>query len=192
MLTVNQIYKDLIALTKTALQSQGLNWQVIQTYQQTMGNFKPPFVMLHRLTTSNYGFQFGKDKTVTQNGVHIPKHTENQIEIQTYQIEACYRRSPKETVATITGADVVRVIARWFMSDAGIQAVREKGYNILRISEVAEEYYTEVNDIYQVNPHFKMQLVALQTDETNANKINGFIGNIIEVEQLKNRQQGGQ
>ena len=45
MLTVNQIYKDLIALIKVALQSQSLNWQVIQSYQQTMGNIKPPFVI---------------------------------------------------------------------------------------------------------------------------------------------------
>lgn len=181
MLTVNQIYKDLIALTKTALQSQGLNWQVIQTYQQTMGNFQPPFVMLHRLTTSNYGFQYGKDKDIAGSS----KHTENQIEIQTYQIEACYRRKPSDNHTSITGADVVRIIARWFMSDAGIQAVREKGYNILRITEVAEEFYTEVNDIYQVNPHFKMQLVALQTDQTTAHKITGYIGKVKEVEQLK-------
>ena len=186
MLTVNQIYKDLIALTKTALQSQSLNWQVIQTYQQTMGNFQPPFVMLHRLTTSNYGFQFGKDKTVN----NTPKHNENQIEIQTYQIEACYRRKLNETNTTITGADVVRIIARWFMSDTGTQAVRKKGYNILRISEVAEEYYQDVNENFQINPYFRMQLVALQTDETNTNKIDGFAGNIKEVEQLKNEQEG--
>lgn len=75
------------------------------------------------------------------------------------------------------------------MSDTGIQAVREKGYNILRITEVAEEYYTEINDIYQVNPHFKMELVALQTDETNSNKITGFVGNVKEVEQLKYEQE---
>lgn len=185
MLTVNQIYKDLIALTKTALQSQGLNWQVIQAYQQTMGNFQPPFVMLHRLTTTNYGFQFGKDKDVAGS----PKHTENQVEIQTYQIEACYRRKSSDNYTTITGADVVRIIARWFMSDAGIQAVREKGYNILRITEVSEEFYTEVNDIYQVNPHFKMQLVALQTDQAPENKIKGFIGKVKEVEQLKHEEE---
>lgn len=181
MLTVNQIYKDLIALIKTALTSQGLNWQVIQTYQQTMGNIKPPFVMLHRLTTSNYGFQYGKDKDVAG----TPKHTENQIEIQTYQIEACYIRKSSDTVASITGADVVRIIARWFMSDVGIQAVRSKGYNILRISEVAEEYYKQVNDIYQVNPHFRLELVALQTDEAPENKIDGFIGEVKAVEHLK-------
>lgn len=185
MLTVNQIYKDLIALIKTALTSQGLNWQVIQTYQQTMGNFQPPFVMLHRLTTSNYGFQYSKDKTVSEQGVEIPKHTENQVEIQTYQIEACYRRKANDNVSTITGADVVRIIARWFMSDTGIQEVRSKGYNILRISEVAEEYYKQVNDIYQVNPHFRLELVALQTDEAPANKIDGFIGKVKAVEHLK-------
>ena len=89
MLTVNQIYKDLISLIELALQSQGLNWQVIQTYQQSMGNIKPPFVMLHRLTTSNYGFQYGKDKDI----LNVPTHTENQVEIQTYQIEANYRRT---------------------------------------------------------------------------------------------------
>ena len=185
MLTVNQIYKDLIALTKTALQSQGLNWQVIQTYQQTMGNFQPPFVMLHRLTTTNYGFQYGKDKAVN----NTPKHTENQIEIQTYQIEACYRRKSNDNNKTITGADVVRIIARWFMSDTGTQAVREKGYNILRISEVAEEYYQDVNENFQINPYFRMQLVALQTDEANTNTIDGFVGNIKEVEQLKYEQE---
>lgn len=189
MLTVNQIYKDLIAMIKSALQSQNLNWQVIQTYQQTMGNLKPPFIMLHRLTTSNYGFQYSKDKTVSEQGVEIPSHTENQVEIQTYQIEACYRRNTKDTVSTITGADVVRIIARWFMSDIGTKALRDKGYDILRISEVAEEYYPDINEKFQVNPHFRMQLVALQTDETQTNKLDGFIGEIKAVEYLKEEEQ---
>lgn len=189
MLTVNQIYKDLITLTKTALQSQGLNWQVIQAYQQTMGNFQPPFVMVHRLTTSNYGFQHSKDKTVNEQGVEIPKHTEIQKEIQTYQIEACYRRSSKETASTITGADVVRVIARWFMGDVGLQAIRDKGYDVLRITDVAEEYYKDVNDKFQVNPHFKMQLVVEQTDETPTHKLNGFVGTIKAVDYLKEEEQ---
>ena len=92
MLTVNQIYKDLIALIKVALQSQSLNWQVIQSYQQTMGNIKPPFVMLHRLTTSNYGFQYGKDYTENNQS----KHSENQYEIQTYQIDAVYQRKTSD------------------------------------------------------------------------------------------------
>ena len=181
MLTVNQTYKDLIALIKQALQSQSLNWQVIQSYQATMGNIKPPFVMLHRLTTSNYGFQFGKDKMVA----NAPTHTENQIEIQSYQIEANYVRSAKDNATTITGADVVRVIASWFMSDTGIQAVRSKGYNVLRVSEVAEEYYRNISEIYQVNPHFRLELVALQSYSSPTNKISGVIGNVKEVEQLK-------
>lgn len=184
MLTVNQIYKDLIAMIKTALQSQDLNWQVIQTYQQTMGNLKPPFIMLHRLTATNYGFQYSKDYTVTgQTTQH--KHSENQIEILKFQIEAYKPRSARDTENTITAADVVRAISRWFMSDTGIQAVRAKGYNVLRVTEVVEEYYKEVNDIYQVNPHFKMDLVTLQTDVTGSKKIDGFIGKVKEVEQLK-------
>ena len=85
MLTVNQIYKDLISMIQTALQSHSLNWQVIQTYQQTMGNLKAPFIMLHRLTSSNYGFQYGKDYTTN----NLSKHSENQIErpcIETFGI----------------------------------------------------------------------------------------------------------
>ena len=181
MLTVNQAYKDLISLIKVALQSQGLNWQVIQTYQQSMGNIKPPFVMLHRLTTTNYGFQFGKDKDI----LNVPTHTENQVEIQTYQIEANYRRTAKDNAETITGADVVRIIASWFQSDTGIQAVRNKGYNILRVSEVAEEYYKDVNEIYQVNPHFRLELIALQSYASQTNKISSFAGRLKEAEQLK-------
>ena len=129
LLTVNQIYKDLIAMIKTALQSYSLNWQVIQTYQQTMGNLKPPFVMLHRLTATNYGFQYGKDFESTNGS----KHSENQVEILTFQIEAFRPRTEKDKANTITGADVVRLLARWFMSDLGIQTVRSKGYNILRV-----------------------------------------------------------
>lgn len=181
MLTVNQVYKDLIALIKQALVSNNLNWQVIQGYQQTMGNIKPPFVMLHRLTSTNHGFQFGKDKDVAG----TPTHTENQIEIQHYQIEANYVRSAKDNASTITGADVVRIIASWFMSDTGIQAVRSKGYNVLRVSEVVEEYYKNISDIYQVNPHFMLDLVALQSYSSQTNKISGFAGNVKEVEQLK-------
>lgn len=177
MITVNQIYKDLISLIKVALQSQGLNWQVIQTYQQSMGNIQPPFVMLHRLTTSNYGFQFGKDKDDV--------HTENQLEIQSYQIEANYRRKASDNNTTITGADVVRIIASWFMSETGIQAVRSKGYNVLRVTEIAEEYYKDVNEIYQVNPHFRLDLVALQSYSSQAHKFSGFTGKVKEVEHLK-------
>lgn len=185
MLTVNQIYKDLITMIKTALQTYSLNWQVIQTYQQTMGNLKPPFVMLHRLTATNYGFQYGKD--YEDNGES--KHSENQIEILTFQIEAFIPRTEKDKVNTITGADVVRLLARWFMSDVGIQAVRSKGYNVLRVSEVVEEFYKDVSDIYQVNPHFQLQLVTVQTDITEAKKINGFVGNVKEVEQIKNEEE---
>ena len=169
-------------MIQTALQSHSLNWQVIQTYQQTMGNLKAPFIMLHRLTSSNYGFQYGKDYTTN----NLSKHSENQIEILTFQIEAYKPRSPKDNNTTISGADVVRLLARWFMSDTGLQAVRAKGYNVLRITEVVEEYYKEVNEIYQVNPHFKMELVTLQTDITEAKTVDEVIGNILEVEQIKN------
>ena len=181
MLKVNQTYKDLIELIKEALQSQQLNWQVIQNYQATMGNIKPPFVMLHRLTATNYGFQFGKDKDVSG----TPTHTENQVEIQTYQIEANYIRKASDNVNTITGADVVRIIASWFMSDTGIQALRAKGYNVLRVTEVVEEYYKNISDIYQVNPHFRLELVALQSYSSPAHKFSGFTGKVKEVEQLK-------
>lgn len=185
MITVNQIYKDLISLIKVALQKYSLNWQVIQTYQQTMGNLKPPFVMLHRLTTSNYGFQYGKDYTENNQS----KHSENQYEIQTYQIEAVYHRKASDTYQTITGADVVRLLARWFMSEEGISAVKDKGYNVLRITEVVEEYYKDISDIYQVNPNFKLQLIALQSDTSVAKKFSGFSGNVKEVEQLKNEEE---
>lgn len=185
MLTVNQIYKDLIAMIKTALQTYSLNWQVIQSYQQTMGNLKAPYIMLHRLTATNYGFQYGKDYEENNSS----KHSENQIEILTFQIEAYKPRKENDTERTITGADVVRLLARWFMSDVGIQTVRTKGYNVLRVSEVVEEYYKHISDIYQVNPHFQMQLVTVQTDITNAKKISGFTGKVKEVEQLKNEEE---
>lgn len=181
MITVNQTYKDLIALIKQALQSQNLNWQVIQSYQQTMGNIKPPYVMLHRLTTTNYGFQFCKDKDVA----NAPTHTENQIEIQHYQIEATNIRSVNDKATTITGADVVRIIASWFMSDIGIQEVLNKGYEVLRVTEVVEEFYKDVTEKYQVNPNFMLDLKVKQEYTSPTNKISGFIGNIKEVEQLK-------
>lgn len=182
MLKVNQIYKDLITMIQTALTSNGLNWQVIQNYQQTMGNLKAPFIMLHRLTSTNYGWQYGKDKTV--DGQHI--HTENQIEEMVFQIEAYKPRSKNETANTITGADVVRLLACWFMSEVGLKAIRDKGYDVLRITDVVEEYYKEVNEVYQVNPHFKMRITALQTDNYQTNTIKGVIGTVKEVEQLKN------
>lgn len=181
MLKVNQTYKDLIDLIKQALQSQNLAWQVIQNYQATMGNIKPPFVMLHRLTTTNYGYQFGKDKDIA----NTPIHTENQIEIQHYQIEANYIRKASDNVNTITGADVVRIIASWFQSETGIQAVISKGYNVLRVTEIAEEYYKDVSEKYQVNPNFRLDLVALQSYSSPAHKISGFTGKVKEVEQLK-------
>lgn len=172
MITTNQIYKDLISLIQNVLSANKLNWQIIQSFQLHMGNFKPPFVMLHRLTATNYGWQFGKD--YTENGQH--KHTENQIEILKFQIEAYRPRKTRDDIYTISATDVVRLIARYFMSEAGIGAVREKGYEVFRITEVVEEYYKEVNEVYQVAPHFKLELKTLQTDTTPTDTIKGFAG----------------
>lgn len=173
MLKTNQIYKDLIEMIKVALKNQKINWQVIQTYQQSMGNLKAPFIMLHRLTATNYGFQYGKDVN--------DKHTENQHEILSFQIEAYKPRSTNDTINTITATDVIRLVAMYFMSDEGIEEVRSKGYNVLRITEVVEEYYKEVNDIYQVNPHFKMDLVVLNSMEGVANKFSGIVTTIKKI-----------
>ena len=147
MITVNQFYKDLIISIKSVLQNHILNWQIKQSYQQSMGNLKPPFIMLHRLTIINYGFQFGKDS--------------NDV-IQTYQISAVYSRTQNDTVEIITGAEVVILLAHWFMSDTGLKALREKGYDILRITEVFEEYYKDVSEIYQITPNFKLHLIVFQ------------------------------
>ena len=174
MITTNQIYKDLISIIQTVLSENKLNWQIIQSYQLSMGNFKPPFIMLHRLTATNYGWQFGKD--YTENSQH--KHTESQIEILKFQIEAYRPRQLRDNVNTISATDVIRLIARYFMSQAGIEAVRAKGYETFRISEVVEEYYKEVNDVYQVAPHFKLELKTLQTDTYEAHTIGGFTGNV--------------
>lgn len=176
MITTNHIYKDLISIIQTVLSENKLNWQIIQSYQLSMGNFKPPFIMLHRLTATNYGWQFGKDYTEEEERTKIHKHTENQIEIIKFQIEAYRPRQQKDNVNTISATDVVRLIARYFMSEAGIQAVREKGYEVFRITEVVEEYYKEVNDVYQVAPHFKLELRTVQTDTTPTDTIKDFAG----------------
>lgn len=167
MITTNQIYKDLIAMIKTVLDQQHLSWQIIQAFQLSMGNFKPPFIMLHRLTATNYGWQYGTDETINNEDVH----TENQLEILKFQIEAYRPREKKDTTNTITATDVVRIIASWFMSPEGLKAVRDKGYDVLRVTEVVEEYYKEVNDVYQVAPHFKLELIAKQTYITPTNTI---------------------
>lgn len=182
MITTNQIYKDLIQMIKTALTSYGLNWQVIQSYQQTMGNLKPPFIMLHRLTASNYGWQYGKDKRiVNEDGTKQDVHVETQIEVIRFQIEAYRDRKATDTAETITATDVIRLVARWFMSDTGIDAVQAKGYQTFRISKVFEEYYKAVNDIYQVNPHFHLDLVTKQEDVTSSQTIDLAIGEVKKI-----------
>lgn len=190
MITVNQVYKDLIGFIKTALASQGLSWQVLQAYQQTMGGHEPPYVLVHRLTSTNYGWQYGQDKAVTVAGITTYKHTENQIEKQTYQIDFIYKRQDNETYQTITGADVARLVSRWLMSETGIATVKAKGYEMLRISQVFEEYYKEVNEIYQVAPHFQLELIVKQTDEEQAKLVQQIAGAVHEVEQLRNLEGG--
>ncbi len=186
MITTNQVYKDIIALIQAALDSQKIKWQILKAYQQTIGGHKPPYVLVHRLLSTNYGWQYGEDKAFTVNNVTTYKHTENQKEKQTFQIDFVYNRTANEDKDTITGTDVARIVSSWFMSDTGIAAAKAKGYEMLRISEVYEEYYKEVSREYQVAPHFKIDFLLTQTFEQPAQLIGAFSGEVHEVEQLKN------
>ena len=171
MITTNQIFKDLIDLLKKGLLSKSLSWQIIQSFQQTIGNIKSPYIMIHRISSSNIGFQSQKD--IYNESTQKIDHTEEQIENVLFQIDAVYDRTPDDNTTTITGTDVLRIISRWLQSDLGLEEIKKKGYEILRITEVVEPFYKSVNELYQVNPHFELQLIVTQIDITSIEKIEG-------------------
>lgn len=163
MITDNKVLADLRDLILLALHQYNVMWDVIQTKQETIGYTKAPCILFHRLYTTNYGFQSSKNRE--------NQHIETQIEIQKFKIEAYFERKSTDTVNNLTGSDVIKMIASFFMSENGIKEIINKGYEMLRITQIDNGFYKNVGEVYQVNPNFEIELKVDKEYTTDLNLI---------------------
>lgn len=170
MKTENQVYADLIGFINTALSSEGISgWNVLQSYQQTRGNFPSPYILIHKLVNTFIG-------QLQQNSVDSTKS--GQLKQVSFQIDGYKKRLPTDKEDTLSGGDVVEVIRNWFMSDEAQKILRSKGYNVFRVGQVNHAYFETETDVYQVNPNFTLDLTYKQKYGKETSAISGAVGNL--------------
>ncbi|MGN0016197.1 MAG: phage gateway protein [Candidatus Avelusimicrobium sp.] len=154
-MTDNQVTADLIALIKTGL-SGFAPWQVVQSYQPTRGHFSRPYILIHRLGETALGY--------LQTCSFKPENG-GQIIQSTWQIDAVRYSRVQDDVTTPGAGDVLKRLRNWFMSDAAARELRAKGYNVLRVGEIATPQIETETETFQILPNFTLDLIYKQTYE---------------------------
>lgn len=170
-MTDNQVTADLIALIKTGLDGYA-DWPVLQSYQPTKGHYARPYILLHRLGETLIG-QMQVCSFKPENG--------GQIVQSTWQIDAVRYASVNDDTATIGAGDVLKRLRNWFMSDAAAQALRQAGYNVLRIGQIATPPFLTETDTFQINPNFTLDLVYKQNYEQETSAVTQAVETLIGV-----------
>ena len=173
----NTIYADIIDLC-----NQGLLWSGISGFtpkravQVLNVNTIDPIVLITRLSSNQYGFQFNKGRFDKTAG----KYTEMNCFLQDlrFNIRGLKRRSGvQQTGNVFTSEDAVRGLMTFFQSPDGIKACADLGYSIVKPKENPEPFYISDSDQYEKSPSFDLLLSIVQSFD----KITGTITGVEDV-----------
>lgn len=160
-MTDNRVLADLIGFIKSAL-ANFPEWEVLQSFQPTRGNYRRPYVLLHRLTETFIG-QLQRNSFAPEKG--------GQIIQTTWQIDAVRYAQITDGPETLTAGDVLKLIRNWFMSDTAAVALRAKGYNVLRVGEIITPPIDTENETWQILPNLTLDLIYKQTYEQHTPQV---------------------
>lgn len=172
MRTETQVMIDLRYFLKQALKSIGQNWEVLQSFQPTKGNYNNPYLLMHRLNNVYIG-------QLQQNS--YDKRKSGQLKVSSFQIDAYKKRLNTDTADTIQGEDVLEFVRNWFMSDVCSKELREKGYNVFRIGNIVSAIFETENDTWQIAPNFTIELAYKQDYGEEVSAITSAEGKLVGI-----------
>ena len=155
----NQVWADLKGFIQHALKSFGIEgWQVRQLQQPLKLTTLEPTIFMARLRSPRIGWQYTKNAYVKNELIHTEKYKQE----MRFQISALKKRKPVD-INEATVSDVLNLLVSWFMSADGLAAIRAKGYNTYRISQLEEPFFIDDSDTYERDPYFELSLILNQS-----------------------------
>lgn len=161
--TENQIYSDVITFIKEALENFQIDgWKVIKLSQPLKYITLNNFIFVSLLTSSQRGTQFTRTKL--ENGELVVNEVYK--EELTFQVGAIRRERETDTVETLSGKDILKLITSWLVSTNGLKRIRESGYSIYNPSNIRLIKAKNDSDNSFVYPTFSITFIAEQSWDT--------------------------
>lgn len=177
----NEIYADIISLCDTGLAWSGISGFTSKRAVQALNvNTLSPIILVTRLSSNQYGFQFNKGSYNSSTG----KYTESHCFLQDlrFNIRGLKRRSGVQQTSNIfTSEDAVRGVMTYFQSRDGIKACANLGYSVVKPKENPEPFYISDSDQYEKSPSFDLLLSIVQSFDKITGKVSELETTIIPI-----------
>ena len=162
--TKNQIFKDFIGLTNTALSDFGITgWKVKRMYQNIKSVDLEPFVLIDLTDKKQTGSQYRSiyKSVINENTKYYRKyHAKQEI---TIRFSATIRNKNTETVNDFDSIDILEILKNYLQSYEGIDALALHGYAQYRATDIKQQNFQNDDDNVQFLPFF--ECTYLYTDE---------------------------
>jgi hypothetical protein len=171
-MTNNEVWIILIGVIETGLTDMSINASVQQDYQPTQqGAPSSPFVALHNITNSRYGFN--KNKTVYDADDDNLKQTQGVVMQRTYQVSAYAIEDPSDDEA-VTAYDIVEAVSSIMQSEKTQDTLLASGISIFRVTDIRSPFFTDDKDRNEAAPSFDFVISYSQETITAANEVTTF------------------
>jgi len=149
-LTDRDIIKVFLPLLNAGLTANGISATVKQSFQPTEeGAESDASLYFFKVGDKRIGSPLRKSEWDTLLGKEID--TDVQLHEATWQLSAWVRQTPSSTV---TASDVLATAGMIMQGAQFIEAVKEYGIGILRITDIRNPYFKDDRDQFQASPSF--------------------------------------
>ena len=161
--TENQICSDVITFIKEALENFQIDgWKVIKLSQPLKYITLNNFIFVSLLTSSQRGTQFTRTKL--ENGELVVKEVYK--EELTLQVGAIRRECETDTVETLSGKDILKLITSWLVSTNGLKRVKNANYSIYNPSDIRLTKAKSDSDNSLIYPTLDITFITEQSWDT--------------------------
>ncbi len=161
--TENHIYLDVITFIKEALENFQIDgWKVIKLSQPLKYITLNNFIFVSLLTSSQRGTQFTRTKL--ENGELVVKEVYK--EELTFQVGAIRRERETDTVETLSGKDILKLITSWLVSTNGLKRVKNANYSIYNPSDIRLTKAKNDSDNSLIYPTLDITFITEQSWDT--------------------------
>ena len=166
--TDNSLIQLFLPLIQAGLAADGFNNVVVQQANQPTQQGSPtaPTVYFYKLYDKRYGFLKRIDEW--DSNLNRMAHHEKQYYETSFRFQALVLQNPK--YPTYTASDLANEVACILQSDSTLFALNAQGVGVLRITDIANPYFTDDRDNFEAIPSFDFTMLYLN-DRFSTNPI---------------------
>ena len=167
----NSVYGDLVTLCTQGLEWAGITGFTVKRANQVVNvNSTNPIVLIDRISSNQFGFQYPKEEYNKKEDNFDQKSCF--IQDIKFNIRGLKRRAGiQQTPEISTSEDAIRGLMSYFQSPAGRKACSTLGYSVIKPKANPEPFFISDSDQYEKSPSFDIVLPVVQSYDHTIGKI---------------------